>query len=600
MKISKKLIILFSILIVSTIAVTSYFAIQSTEKSVIASGIEEMNIVLLEKQNQVQTLHNSVSEELVFALQNPVFVDYFELNETKAGDVYKDGVLQFTEKQREIKTQMEQWMYNFQNQFQVDETCVIDTTGKEHAALVLTKIVSDSNLMSDHNSMPYFKPSFKKNLGEVYIQYPYVSQDTNRWVFAYTSPIVLPNGEKPAIYHLEMPISIFQNLMQVKVGRMYVVDLDGFLIADSQHDFSTTNISDIYTKNFPLLSTISTSSEFNAIIQNMRNDGEGSGHYFENGETHYVTYKKLPTFGWYMVYDKPYSLMLLGSTTLGDLKNTIVFVSISITVVGLLGVIMVSTKISRPIHVLKEATIKIAKGDFDVRTNIKTKDEIEQLSSSFNLMAKKIQETLEAVRLKEHIIQQQEGVLLQFSEQSENYLVCIVDIIGSTKLTERLSDLEVSKFYNIFLSSISIIVKDFDGIVVKNVGDSILCYFPKTHSKDPTSLKNALECCLTLSDFNYQLNKKLEHENLPSIKYRISSTYGSVRAAQIATSSVKDIFGSTVNRCAKINYLAPPNGIVIDSSLYEMIRTTESYNFKLIDDSPISKEFGDVYTVSRK
>ena len=113
-----------------------------------------MNIVLLEKENQVQHLHAHASEDLVFALKNPVFVEYFELPETKAGDVYKDGVLQFTEKQREIKTQMEQWMDNFQNQFQVDETCVIDTTGKEHAALVLTKIVSDQNLMSDHNTMP--------------------------------------------------------------------------------------------------------------------------------------------------------------------------------------------------------------------------------------------------------------------------------------------------------------------------------------------------------------------------------------------------------------------------------------------------------------
>ena len=397
-----------------------------------------------------------------------------------------------------------------------------------------------------------------------------------------------------------MPISIFQNLMHVKVGRMYVVDLDGFLIADSQYEFPTTNISQIYTKYFPLVNTISTSPEFNEIIEKMRNGEEGSGHYFENGETHYVTYKKLPTFGWFIVYDKPYSTMLLGSTTLNDLKNTIMIVSIAITAAGLLGVIMVSTKISRPIQILKEATMKITKGDFDVRTNIRTKDEIEQLSSSFNLMAKKIQETLEAVGLKEHIIKQQEGVLLQFSEQSENYLVCIVDIIGSTKLTEKLSDLELSKFYNIFLSSISIIIKDYDGVVVKNVGDSILCYFPKTYSKDQASLKNALECSLTVSDFNYQLNKKLEHENLPSIKYRISSTYGTVRAAKIATSSVEDIFGSTVNRCAKINYLAPPNGIVIDSFLYELVGTMDSYNFKLIDDSSGNKEFGDIYTVSRK
>ncbi len=97
------------------------------------------------------------------------------------------------------------------------------------------------------------------------------------------------------------------------------------------------------------------------------------------------------------------------------------------------------------------------------------------------------------------------------------------------------------------------IISNFDGVVVKNIGDSLLFYFPKTNSQDKQALKQALECCLTMAEFHKEVNKKMKKEGLPAFDYRISATYGPVRVAKIATSSVDDIFGSTVNKCAKIN-----------------------------------------------
>lgn len=600
MKINQKLIALFSVLMVVTIGITSYLAIQSIESSVIASGIQEMNNTLSEKAHHLQMLDDKASEDLVFALKNPVFVQYFELPETKAGDVYENGVLQFTDKQREIKTQIDQWMFHFQDKFQVDETCLVDTSGQDHARIVLEKIQSDENLMSNEKLSPFFKSSFEKNNDEVYIQYPYVSMDTNRWVFAYTSPVVLGDGEKPAFYHFEMPMYIFQDEINIETGRMYVVDPEGYLIADSQYSFPTHDISPNPRNYFPAVSTVSTSPEFNNLVQKMKNEENGVGKYSKNGESYYVVYKKLPTFGWSIAYERPYSLMLNGSVTLYDLETTIAIVASAMIAGGLVGVILVSNRISLPIIKLRDATNEVAKGNFDIRTNIKTSDEIGQLSSAFDSMAMTIQESLMAIRQREVVIKQQHSILLQFSEQSENYFICIVDIIGSTKITAKLSDLESSKLYDIFLNSIAVIVRDFDGMVVKNVGDSLLFYFPKTNSQYNDAVKNALECCLTIGDFHYQLNKKLEHEALPPIDYKISATYGSVRVAKIATSTIDDIFGSTVNKCAKINQLAPPNGLVIDDSLYQIIKSFDTYAFKIINEQSAANEFGHVYLVTRK
>jgi len=46
---------------------------------------------------------------------------------------------------------------------------------------------------------------------------------------------------------------------------------------------------------------------------------------------------------------------------------------------------------------------------------------------------------------------------------------------------------------------------------------------------------------------------KLHEERLPSLDYRISADYGIVQVARSKSLQCDDLFGSTVNVCAKIN-----------------------------------------------
>ena len=48
----------------------------------------------------------------------------------------------------------------------------------------------------------------------------------------------------------------------------------------------------------------------------------------------------------------------------------------------------------------------------------------------------------------------------------------------------------------------------------------------------------------------------------------------------MSTSSVVDIFGSTVNVCTKINSLAQPNGLVIGENLYNIVKPCSKFTFK--------------------
>jgi class 3 adenylate cyclase len=124
--------------------------------------------------------------------------------------------------------------------------------------------------------------------------------------------------------------------------------------------------------------------------------------------------------------------------------------------------------------------------------------------------------------------------------------------------------------------------------VIKNTGDSVLFYFPKTtdFSTNMSAFKNVFECGLTMISVNPIIDVKLQkEEGLPNLSYRISADYGRVEIAKSLTSTTEDLFGPAVNLCAKINSRAEPNGMVIGNNLYQVIKTKfdDLYHFNKIN-----------------
>jgi hypothetical protein len=180
LKISQKMVILFIILIVSSGGIISFAVFQYAENSIIANKMTEMDYILSLRAGEAESLHARASEDIKFAVQNRAFAEYFSLPETREGDKYVSGTHQFTPAQRELKNELDRWIFDFQGKFTVDETCLIDRTGQEHTRLVQRKIASDYELSATEEDRPFFTPSFQTAAGQVYIQYPYVSPDTNR------------------------------------------------------------------------------------------------------------------------------------------------------------------------------------------------------------------------------------------------------------------------------------------------------------------------------------------------------------------------------------------------------------------------------------
>ena len=105
-----------------------------------------------------------------------------------------------------------------------------------------------------------------------------------------------------------------------------------------------------------------------------------------------------------------------------------------------------------------------------------------------------------------------------------------------------------------------------------------------------SAFKNVFECGLTMISVNPIVNAKLQkEEGLPNLSYRISADYGRVEVAKSLTSTSEDLFGPTVNLCAKINSKAEPNGMVIGNNLYQVTKAKfdDHYHFNKIDEYSI-------------
>ena len=200
---------------------------------------------------------------------------------------------------------------------------------------------------------------------------------------------------------------------------------------------------------------------------------------------------------------------------------------------------------------------------------------------------------------------------ISFLDRSMNCCIGFVDMVDSTSNTAKMmmvSDRRknIGQYYSIFINTMAILAKNYGAKIVKSAGDALIFYFTETsYSTNEAAFKDILECFTTMILARDIINAKLHSEgNLPSVSYRISADYGKVEVATSTSSKGReDLFGSTMNICAKINSMAEPNGIVIGGDLYQIIKSfsfidNNSYEFRELRGG-YSVGFNHIYPVYR-
>lgn len=162
-------------------------------------------------------------------------------------------------------------------------------------------------------------------------------------------------------------------------------------------------------------------------------------------------------------------------------------------------------------------------------------------------------------------------------------IIVIFDLVGSSRIKIELGHdkgIEAILFHNLICRSI---IKKFDGIVVKEIGDGILARF-----KDP------LKACLCALNFKESLKRN-------TLSTKIVLCLGLVEDIKIK--GWADIMGATVDKCAKIEKFALPNQILIDRALHDAASSLLRDYDQLVIGKPLPielKEYGklDFYEIA--
>ena len=562
----KKLIVLVMIVSVIALSITAYLSFNYADQILKERQGDQLFGESRVRGDTLRLLFESRIEQNKILANDPMIrILVTELNEIPDDQFEKIR----DEKRRSFLTQVQafQTLVGFSIGF--EDVKIISSNGN---LLFSLGRVTSNNYLND--------PLFEKGLSQSFIDFEPSSSGKKMII---VSPIFSHDSKKG-----DEPIGVI-------ISRMRTAALDNILTNTS----GLGETGEVYIVNDGFL-MLSDSRFIQDVIFKQKVDTIPVQKCFREGKDHLGFY---PDYRGITIYGSSYcaadlSFVLLAEIDEAEIVEPILVLQDRIFQTGLLittGMAIIAFAISKtlstPLIKLKNAANKVAKGNFDVRTNIRTHDEIGELSYAFDSMAQKLQDSLIEIKEKEDVIKKQEDILLQFSDYSENYCVCMVDIMNSTKITSSLTESQTSEFYKIFLNSIAIIVRNFDGIVVKNIGDALLFYFPVTHTEHNPTLKKCLDCCLTIAESHDKIAEQLYKEKLPIFNYRISATYGIVRIAKTSTSSVNDIFGTTVNKCAKINRAAPPNGFIIGQDFYNNAKDIDGFTFEKID-GDISTDHG--------
>jgi class 3 adenylate cyclase len=196
---------------------------------------------------------------------------------------------------------------------------------------------------------------------------------------------------------------------------------------------------------------------------------------------------------------------------------------------------------------------------------------------------------------------------INFINFTQVYCVGFIDIVDSTRTTAKIHDpKKLRKYYSLFLNSLSPVIHQSNGKIVKNSGDNLFFYFPKTSNiNSESALKDAFDCVELMKRSRIQLNTELRQEDLPEINFRISMDYGMVEVALSSYKNEVDLFGPVVNNCAKMNRLSNANNLVIGERLYEILAGSSlSADYEIKQREPPIPETNDigynVYFVSKK
>jgi adenylate cyclase len=236
----------------------------------------------------------------------------------------------------------------------------------------------------------------------------------------------------------------------------------------------------------------------------------------------------------------------------------------------------------------------VARGDYGEPLEVRSQDEIGQLTRSFNDMVAGLKERdFISNTFGRYVDQEIAAKLMERPEASrlggEKRAVVIMfsDIRGFTPIAEALSPEATIQLVNGYFSRMVEVLRRHHGIVVDFLGDAILAFFdPLDGSLAPVG-REALQCALSMQQAMLTVNLAGIGQELPPLRMGIGLHAGEVVVGNIGseTRAKYGIVGSAVNLAHRIQAQARGGEVVVSADFYRLVqpeaRVTRRFEVRL-------------------
>jgi len=246
---------------------------------------------------------------------------------------------------------------------------------------------------------------------------------------------------------------------------------------------------------------------------------------------------------------------------------------------GIGGAIGLAIVLTKPILKLAQGTKAIAAGSFDITLPVTSRDEIGDLTESFNDMARSLHEKEKIKRaFSSYVARQVVDEILKhpdqytFTGERRDVTVIFCDMRGFTPLTERLPPEEVVAALNDFYSlMIDLTIKN-DGSVNKFLGDAVMAIFGAPTAY-PDHCMRAVHTALAMQAGVAELSAQRIAQGKEAITIGIGISAGEAVAGTVGTENQMEytVIGDRVNLAARLESNAKPGQILVSEETYRQV-----------------------------
>lgn len=150
--------------------------------------------------------------------------------------------------------------------------------------------------------------------------------------------------------------------------------------------------------------------------------------------------------------------------------------------------------------------------------------------------------------------------------------VLFTDMVGFTKIAERLSPDELIRELDACFAAFDEIIRKFDMEKIKTIGDAYMAAGGIPDANHTHALDSVL-AALQMQHFMLHMKKEKEAKNLPFWQIRLGIHTGPLVAGVIGTEKFSyDVWGDTVNTASRMESSGSPELVNISKATYELVQ----------------------------